>query len=262
MRLRIERRNLGCRPLHVVLCLREGDSRFDPGVAEEHAEPPAFSLPQRIERNPDITLHAVRARSWNRQAERRRHDARDGEGSAVQGEQLANDVCRRPELSPERRRDHDTLIVGEPPANDRIDAEVVGQRRCDRGADDVPWLPSVGHREAGWFEPTEDVEAPRALLEFDQVGEGMRRPLVGLAEAGAVEGDEAVAFGVWQRPEHDAVNHGVDGGGRTDTDGEGHDGERGDGAGAPPGVPRLRDGRQHAQTLPFGAEWRQLHCRG
>ena len=104
-------------------------------------------------------------------------------------------ICGSAPGAPQRARDDGTLVVVEPPPDDRVDAQVPGKFGRHFSADHMLRLSRKRHVEAGWPEPTERVEALRPLLKLLKIRERVRRSLSWFAEPRAVERDEAMSVG-------------------------------------------------------------------
>src|SRR5689334_25019060 len=82
----------------------------------------------------------------------------------VERQRLADDPRISAEPTPERVRNHHLILALEPPANNRIDTELINQRRRDRDPLDVLRLSGEYQVLASLAEPTESVEDPIPFL--------------------------------------------------------------------------------------------------
>src|SRR5208283_1739001 len=135
-----------------------------------------------IEGNPDVDLGIAVRDARGRQAEARRHDARDRIDAAAEGDGLAHEAGIGTQTLPKRIGDDGERLarVAEPLPGLRVRADAVRQGRRD--VDSVEELRLPGGREivVSELDPAEYVEAPQALLVFRHVVQIQARHVFGI----------------------------------------------------------------------------------
>ena len=175
----------------------------------------------------------------------------DSIDAAAEGDGLADEGGIGSQTLPERIGDDGERLarVAEPLPGLRVHADTVRQGRRD--LDSVEELRLPGGREivVGELDPAEYVEAPHALLVLGHVVQIQARHVCGISQGGAEDGRPSLAMLVGEGLQQQRIDHGIDRGGRSDADGEGHDDEKSDGLSALPGLPGLRGDGHHAGVI-------------